>query len=212
MHAGTLETIWRYPVKSLAPEALERVAVLDDGLEGDRTAALVVTNPAHARAGKPLRGKESNELHRTRGPEAGRAAAARGGVDVLVHDGSRFFDARPISLIFDTWVADVAALAGRSIDPQRYRPNLYARAAPDFAQREPALVGGLIAIAEVRLRVTDTIGRCVTTTYDVSTGEPDPHVLRVVAQQRNNVVGVYCTVERAGPIATGDPIAFFAPG
>jgi uncharacterized protein YcbX len=211
MHAGTLETIWRYPVKSLAPEAVGSVAVLDDGLEGDRTAALVVTSPQHARTGKPLRGKESSELHRASGAEAGRAAAARGGVDVLVRDDARFFDARPISLIFDTWIADVAALAGRSIDPQRYRPNLYARAAPEFSRREPALVGGLIAIAEVRLRVTDTIGRCVTTTYDVPTGAADPDVLRVVAQQRNNVVGVYCTVERAGRIAAGEAIAFFEP-
>jgi len=206
MHAGTLATIWRYPVKSLAPESLARVAVLEDGLEGDRTTALLVLTPDHPRAGKPFRGKESNRMHLARDLDTGIATAARGGAAVLPACGERFFDASPISLVFDTWIADVAALAGREIDAQRYRPNLYATAAPDFPFREPALVGRLLAIGDARLRVTQTIGRCVTTTYDVASGEPDPNVLRVVAQQRGNVVGVYCVAERIGEIAVGTAI------
>jgi uncharacterized protein YcbX len=206
MHAGTLATIWRYPVKSLAPESLARVDVLADGLEGDRTTALLVLSPEHPRSGKPFRGKESNHMHLARDVDAGIATAARSGAAVLPSNGERYFDASPISLVFDTWIADVAALAGREIDPQRYRPNLYATAAPDFTLREPALVGRLLAIGAVRLRVTSTIGRCVTTTYDVASGDPDPNVLRVVAQQRANVVGVYGTTERTGAIAVGDAI------
>jgi len=144
--------------------------------------------------------------HMARDVDAGIATAARSGAAVLPSNGERYFDASPISLVFDTWIADVAALAGREIDPQRYRPNLYATAAPDFTLREPALVGRLLAIGAVRLRVTSTIGRCVTTTYDVASGDPDPNVLRVVAQQRANVVGVYGTTERTGAIAVGDAI------
>jgi uncharacterized protein YcbX len=207
MHAGTLATIWRYPVKSLAPESPLRIEVLADGLEGDRTTALLVLSPEHPRSGKPFRGKESNRMHLAHDLDAGIATAAQSGVAVLATSGERFFDARPISLIFDTWIADVAALAGRDIDPQRYRPNLYATAGPEFTLREPALVGRLLAIGDVRLRVTDPIHRCVTTSYDVATGEPDPNVLRVVAQQRDKTVGVYCVTERPGTIATGDTIA-----
>jgi len=206
MHAGTLATIWRYPVKSLAPESLARVDVLADGLAGDRTSALLVLTPDHPRSGKPFRGKESNHMHLARDVDAGIATAARSGVAVLPADGERFFDTGPISLVFDTWIADVAALAGRAIDPQRYRPNLVATAAPGFTLREPALVGRLLAIGEVRLRVTQPNFRCVTTTYDVTTGEPDPNVLRVVAQQRANIVGIYCKTERTGVINAGDAI------
>ena len=206
MNAGTIETIWRYPVKSLAAESLAFAEVEADGIAGDRSAAMLVSSPEHARTGKPWRGKESNRLHLAPDLDAGLGVAKAAGVDVLLAAGERFFDLRPISLIFDTWIADVAALAGRDIDPQRYRPNLYAVADPAFTAREPALVGRTLAIGVVRLRVSDTIGHCVTTTYDVQTGESDPNILRVVAQQRANTVGIYCTVERTGTIATGDPI------
>jgi len=212
MHAGSLTTIWRYPVKSLAPETLEQVEVLADGLAGDRTTALLVLTPENARTGKPFRGKESNRMHLAHDLDAGIATAARSGVAVMPASGERFFDARAISLVFDTWIADVAALAGREIDPQRYRPNLYASATPDFTLREPALVGRLLAIGDVRLRVLEPNLRCVTTTYDVATGEPDPTVHRVVAQQRANTVGVYCVAERTGTIAVGAPIALVDEG
>jgi uncharacterized protein YcbX len=212
MHAGSLTTIWRYPVKSLAPETLEQVEVLADGLAGDRTTALLVLTPENARTGKPFRGKESNRIHLAHDLDAGIATAARSGVAVMPASGERFFDARAISLVFDTWIADVAALAGRDIDPQRYRPNLYATAAPDFTLREPALVGRLLAIGDVRLRVLEPNVRCVTTTYDVANGEPDPTVHRVVAQQRANTVGVYCVAERTGSIAVGATIALVDEG
>ena len=38
------------------------------------------------------------------------------------------------------------------------------------------------------------IRRCVTTTYDVATGDGFPFVLEAVATARDNVVGVYCEV------------------
>jgi len=54
--------------------------------------------------------------------------------------------------------------------------------------------------------VVATIGRCVTTTYDIATGASDPAVLREVAQRRGNTVGVYCRVETPGNVANGDAI------
>jgi len=56
------------------------------------------------------------------------------------------------------------------------------------------------------LRVRDTIGRCVTTTYDITTGERDDDVLLYVAQKRENVMGVYCEVELAGTVRVGDAL------
>ncbi len=50
----------------------------------------------------------------------------------------------PVSLLLDLWVHDVEALVGETLDPLRFRPNLYVRAAPGFAMREQDLVGATL--------------------------------------------------------------------
>jgi uncharacterized protein YcbX len=206
MELGTVQHLWRYPVKSLAPEKLTTATVESDGFAGDRSSALIVTDAGHARSGKPFRGKEHHLLHTLANPETARALGADAGVTVNIVAGRHFFDAQPISLLWDTWLRDVETLVGRPLDAQRYRPNIFARASARFAARENELVGALLDIGGVTLRVVATIKRCVTTTYDVATGASDPAVLREVAQHRANTVGVYCAVERSGSIALGDPI------
>jgi hypothetical protein len=104
-------------------------------------------------------------------------------------------------------VRDVEALVGEPLDPQRWRPNIFAAAAPGFTRREPDLVGTRIRVGGVMLRVVDTNHRCVVITYDVTTGEELPSVLGEVARRRDNVVGVYCEVLTPGEIAVGDLLA-----
>jgi uncharacterized protein len=207
MRVGTLAKLWRYPIKALKAESLTRVDIVTDGLAGDRTQALVVETPTHARAGKPFRGKESSQLHLTADPETAASYAADANVLVtLDRSRSRWFDARPISVLLDLWVRDVEALVGEALDPLRWRPNLYVEADPAFTKREPELVGATLQCGDVTLRVVETIGRCVTTTYDVRTGEEEPRVLRDVAQRRDNIVGVYCEVVTPGLVAVGDAL------
>lgn len=208
MDLGTVAALWRYPVKSLRAEPLARATVLADGLAGDRTAALVVETPSHARAGKPFRGKESAQLHLTADPETAASYAADAGVAVsLDRSAPRWFDAGEVSLLLDLWVGDAEALVGEVLDPLRWRPNVYVRAAPGFVRREAALVGATLRAGGVVLHVTATIKRCVTTTYDVATGERLPRVLEAVATERANVMGVYCRVVTPGEIALGDVVA-----
>jgi uncharacterized protein YcbX len=207
MDLGTVTALWRYPVKSLRAEPLERANVLADGLEGDRAAALIVESPEHARAGKTFRGKESSRLHLTADAETAASYAHDAGVEVaLDRRQSRYFDRGPVSVLFDLWVRDAEALVGEQLDPLRWRPNIYVRATPDFVRREPDLVGTAMHVGSVVLRVVETIGRCVTTTYDVATGEALPSVLSEVARQRNNVMGVYCEVVTPGELAVGDTL------
>lgn len=204
---GELAAIWRYPVKSLAAEPLERTALQADGIPGDRTGALFVQS-GHARAGKTYRGKEHNLLHTVEQAHDAARLAARSGVHVEVRAeaGARYFDDAPISLIFDRWIGEVERALDMPLDPRRWRPNLYARAANGFALLEDDLLGHAIEVGEAVLRVRDTIKRCVTTTYDVETGERDDDVLLYVAQNRAAVLGVYCEVELAGAVRAGDPL------
>ena len=208
MDVGTIAQIWRYPVKSLRAEALQRVAIEHDGLAGDRTAALLVETPEHARAGKPFRGKESPRLHLTRDVAAAVGYAADANVRIaLSHDVPRWFDARPVSVLLDLWVRDVEALVGETLDPLRWRPNLYVTAAPGFATREAGMIGMTLHTGGAVLRVVSTIKRCVTTTYDVQTGASEPRVLGEVARERDNTVGIYCEVVTSGEAGIGDAIA-----
>jgi uncharacterized protein YcbX len=206
-YLGELASIWRYPMKSLAAQQLEQTPVQADGIPGDRAGALFVQS-GHARTGKTFRGKEHNLLHTLTQPQSAVAMAAREGVELEVRSepGKRYFDDAPISLVFDRWIAEVENALETPLDPRRWRPNFYARAAEGFALREVDLVGHAVAIGEIVLRVRETIGRCVTTTYDTRTGERDDDVLVYVAQNRANVMGVYCEVELAGTVRVGDAL------
>jgi uncharacterized protein len=207
MNVGTIANLWRYPVKSLRAEPLQQVEVLADGLAGDRIAALRVETPSHARAGKPFRGKESSRLHLTADPETAASYAADVGTLVtLARDEPRWFDARPVSILLDLWVHDVEALVGEPLDPLRWRPNLFVKAAPGFAKREADLLGATLRVGSAVLTVVDTNKRCVTTTYDVATGAVDPRVLGEVARNRANVVGIYCEVVVPGVVSVGDAL------
>jgi uncharacterized protein YcbX len=207
MQLGVLAALWRYPVKSLRAEPLERVTILADGLEGDRTVALVVATPEHARAGKPFRGKESSRLHLTADPDEAAAFAAEARVTVaLDRSEPRWFDARPVSILLDTWVGDVEALVGEPLDPLRWRPNLYVTAAPGVVVREGDLLDAVVRVGTAVLHVVAPNVRCVTITYDIETGASDPRVLREVAQRRDTIVGVYCEVITPGEVARGDTL------
>ena len=205
MDVGRIAALWRYPVKSLRAEGLQRSVVLPDGLEGDRTAALIVETPTHARAGKPFRGKESSRLHLTGDVHTAASYAADANVLVTLDRAQpRWFDAGAVSVLLDLWVRDVEALVGEPLEPLRWRPNLYVEAAPGFAQREADLVGATLRAGGVELRVVAEIERCVTPSYDVATGEPLAGLLETVARRRNNVVGIYCDVVTPGELACGD--------
>jgi uncharacterized protein YcbX len=205
---GVLAHLWRYPVKSLAPEALERVDVDASGLAGDRRSALFVISPEHAREGKTFRGKEHNLLHTTAESDFARNLAAERGVAIERRDDGPHFDAGTVSVVLDLWVGDLERSLGFRLDPQRFRPNLVVRAAPSFDLREPDLVGAILSAGEVRFRVNAKIARCVTPTYDLVSGESNPEVLRAIASERDNVMGVYCDIVAPGMLERGAEMTF----
>ena len=207
MQIAVLASIHRYPVKALRAQTLARSDVLADGLAGDRTAALVVVSEGHARTGKTYRGKEHARLHTLAAPDDALRAAADAGVRATCDDAlGRYFDVHPVSLIFDTWLAGLAARTGAPVEALRFRPNLVATAAPGFDSRERELVGARLQVGSVELEVVEPIQRCITPSYDLTTGERDRTLARALAVDLENVMGVYCTVVRPGTLATGDAI------
>lgn len=207
MVLGTIASIWRFPVKSLHFEALDQAEVEATGIRGDRTAAYFVSSPDRPRSGKEFRGKENDTLHLlSDGPNL-RAAADRAGVEIERRDGDRFFDAAPVSMLFDSWLRALSQHVGYAVEPLRFRPNFFAVATPEFMPDETALVGRTLTVGTVRLRVREPIERCVVPTYDLRGGPSDPRILRFIAQERNNTMGIYCDVVEPGVVRTGDRVA-----
>lgn len=184
--------------------------MLADGLEGDRTSALVVRT-GRARVGKTLRGKEHDSLHLIDDSGDAVASAHDRGVDVDVRTDERFFDAAPVSIVMDRWLDGLRAELEHTVEYERFRPNFYVETDPSFELGEAALCDRELHVGEVRLRVRCGIERCVVITYDPAGGQADPRILRHVAQRRDAVLGIYCDVLQPGTVRFGDIVRLDDP-
>jgi uncharacterized protein YcbX len=225
---GRVAALWRYPVKSMGAESLEQVEVSFHGLAGDRRWAFVRagiersgfpwmtirerSDMGHFRPSfaDPSRPDTSRTLVRTpAGAELdvvdpALAAELGDGVRVIKQDRG-VFDSMPLSLISTQSIDALAALAGRELDPQRFRPNLLVDA-PEGAFCEEAWVGSVLRIGGIRMRVDEQDERCVILNVDPVTAERDPVVLRTLARERKACIGVYGSTVQPGRVAVGDPV------
>ncbi|GAC1631659.1 MAG: MOSC domain-containing protein [Nevskia sp.] len=226
---GRVAALWRYPVKSMAGEALQDIEVSWHGLAGDRRWAFV--QDALAGHGfpwltireRPAMGLLRPVLAELARPDAspvvvtlpsGRTvdiadpalAAELGGGVRAIKLNRGLFDAMPLSLVSTQTVARIGALAGMTIDARRFRPNLLIEGADGAPFAEDAWVGSLLQIGGLRLRVDQRDPRCVMINVDPDSGERNPEVLRVVARERRACLGVYGSTVQPGRIAVGDAV------
>ena len=222
---GRVVGLWRYPVKSMAAEALESVAVGWHGLAGDRRwgfvrgglersdfpwmtiredAAMWRYVPRFVEPGRP---DASRTVVRTpAGAEldvVDPALAASLGEGVRVIKQNRgVFDAMPLSLITTQAIAELEGLVGRELAVQRFRPNLLV----ESSEREDAWVGRVLRVGGMAMRVDQRDERCVVVNVDPLTGERDPSVLKTLARERSTCIGVYGSVVTLGEVAVSDPV------
>ncbi len=225
---GRVVALWRYPVKSMAAEALDGVEVSWNGLTGDRRWAFIRDGQArngfpwltirelpelcHYRPffAEPDRPDASAVLVRTpRGGEldvADPALAAELGPGVRVIKQNRgVFDTMPLSLLTTQTVAGLGKLAGADLTAGRFRPNFLVDAG-GRGFPEDAWVGRILRIGGLRLRVDKRDKRCVVTTIDPVTLRRNPDVLRAIARDREAHLGVYGSTVEPGRVAVGDPV------
>ena len=230
IEVGRVAGLWRYPVKSMAAQALEEVEVSWHGLAGDRRWAFIrdgiprsgfpwMTIRERSDMGRyrpsfadPSRPDASRTLVRTPGGEelevVDPALAAELGDGLRVIKQNRgIFDTMPLSLITTQTIAALGELVGRELDPQRFRPNLLIAAADGAPFQEEAWVGAVLRIGGMRMRVDQRDERCVVVNVDPVTTERDPAVLRTLARERETCAGVYGSTVEPGRVATGDPVS-----
>jgi len=227
---GRVVGLWRYPVKSMAAEALEAVDVSWHGLAGDRRWAFVRNDqerngfpwltlrqradmrhyvPAFA---DPARPDASPTIVRT--PSGAQLDVVDPELAVeLASDGARVmrldrgaFDTFPLSLITTATIAAIGDRVGIALDPQRFRPNLLVEADSAEPFVEDTWVGRVLRIGALRMRVDARDGRCVVITLDPETSERTPAVLRTVARERDGKLGVYGSTVSPGRVALQDVV------
>jgi uncharacterized protein len=230
---GRVVALWRYPVKSMASEALDEVEVSWHGLAGDRRWAFVqeglersgfpwltirersdmwqyrprFADPAQPNKSRTLvRTPDGRELDVTDGALAEElAAGAR-----VIKQNRGVFDTSPLSLTTTQSVAGVGSLFGAELDARRFRPNLLLEATGGEPFAEDDWVGSLLEIGEARIRVDLRDERCVMVNVDPFTAERDPAVLKAIAREREACLGVYGSTVTPGRIAVGDPVLLVA--
>jgi uncharacterized protein YcbX len=123
----------------------------------------------------------------------------------LLHSGRGLFDAFPVSVVSLQTVAAVGALAGRELEPLRFRPNIVIDA-PGREFPEEELLGRELRIGGARVRLDVRDSRCSVINFDPRTAERDPSVLRAVARHRETCAAVYGSCVEPGTIRVGDPV------
>lgn len=229
---GRVAALWRYPVKSMAGEALEEVEVTWHGLAGDRRWAFV--RDGLVRSGFPwLTIRERADMSHYRPsfvqpqrPDASPTVVCTPSGDELdvvdpsladeLGEGVRVikqdrgvFDVMPLALITTQTIASVSAFVGRELDVQRFRPNFLVEAAGDAGFPEDAWVGSLLGIGDMRMRVDQRDRRCIVVNVDPVTAERDPAILRAIVRKREACLGVYGSTVEPGRVAVGDRVVIY---
>lgn len=231
---GVVRRILRFPVKSMRGEDLEIAEVRWPGIAGDRRYGFVRSDDrsdfpwltgrqipamllhapylADAGGGKtaPVRvvTPEGDDLP-VESPELlHRLGDAAGGPIHLMHCNRGAFDSQGLSVVTAASLDALDRLAGRALDPLRFRINLVVETRSGSPWEEEGWGESMLAFGDeldgARIRVTNPIERCVMINIDPDTAEKDARVLRTVARQRGNELGMYATTERTGAIRLGD--------
>jgi uncharacterized protein YcbX len=236
---GQVESIFRYPVKSMRGERLEAAALGWHGIEGDRRLAFCRMDD---RSGFPWlsagrlpelltfapQGNEDGKLPthiRTPkraelpvfGDELAAEVARRDGAPVqMMQMKHGIFDEAHVSVIALDTVQEIGRLAGRNVDVRQFRPNVVVRLLRPGAFQEDAWVGDVLSFGDgedaAAVSVTMRDLRCSMVNLDPDTASAAPEVLKAIVRANENYAGVYAAVTRTGRLAVGQSIFLRAAG
>jgi uncharacterized protein YcbX len=203
--------LWRYPVKTMAGERLQRASVGPLGIAGDRVVHVedadgrVITSRSHPR----FLGH-----HGSIGPDGtvlvdGRPwASPQVDADVvdIVGPGARLardesadrFDVLPLLVATD------GAIAAFGHDGRRLRPNIVVGDVPGMS--ETGWAGRRLRIGPVLIGVQSRRLRCIMTSFDPDTQAQDRQITRDIYQRFEGKLALDCFVIDAGEIAVGDHV------
>jgi uncharacterized protein YcbX len=234
LDVGTIAQIWRYPVKSMLGEQL-RVAICDEnGIVGDRRFALfdpIMQKQLTARKLSSLLqhsasafDDEASEVVITL-PDGQSAFISDEGISetlsatlktkVIVRDSSEpggstggFKDDAPVHLVTTATLKAFGAIYPEGqFDQRRFRPNILIDTGVQTGFLEDAWIGKTLRLGDwLKLEIIKPCARCVMTTLAQSELPADSGILKTIANNNDDNLGVYARVLAAGAIRQGDKV------
>ena len=132
--------------------------------------------------------------------------AAEGPLQVIEVPGRHRFTDHPqgqVSIVNLASVRDLAARIGQTLDPLRFRANLYVDGWPAWAEND--WVGRTLTLGGVQAKVFKPIVRCAAVGVNPASAERDLDLVKALFDQLGHVwCGVYVQVVAAGALAVDD--------
>ncbi|HJQ98905.1 MAG TPA: MOSC N-terminal beta barrel domain-containing protein [Candidatus Polarisedimenticolaceae bacterium] len=207
----TVAELWRYPVKSMAGERLERVTVGPMGLEGDRVVYVrrflgrIATARKFPRllSHRATLGQDGEPL--VDGRPWTDPAVAREIEEIVGRDARLVRDDDPGRFdVLPLLVATDGSIEAFGRDGRRLRPNIVIGGVEGLAER--GWGGRSLRIGDVEIAIEDLRDRCVMTTYDPDTQVQDASVLRDIVERFDGKLALNARVMRGGLLRVGDPV------
>ena len=233
---GHVESIFRYPVKSMRGQRLEVANMGWHGIDGDRRLAfrrvddrsgfpwltasklpeLILFSPQHRKDSA-----EEDVPMYIRAPDGGEMAVF--GDELAAEVGRRYgapvqmmqlkqgiFDEACISVITSDTVREIGRLAERSLDIRRFRPNVAVRLLRPVPFQEDEWLGSVLLFGEKddapAITVTMRDVRCSMVNLDPDSAAAAPEVLKTIVRANQNNAGIYGAVTRVGRLSVGQSI------
>jgi uncharacterized protein len=212
----TIAELWRYPVKTMAGEPLQRAVIGPLGVDGDRIVHVedaqgnVITSRTHPRLlghkgsidakgavlvdGRPF---DSSQV------SADVVAIAGPGAHLVHYTGADRFDVLPLLVATD------GAIAAAGLDRRRLRPNIVIGGVEGLIERE--WPGASLRIGRVLIGIQDLRARCIMTSFDPDTLEQDKDITRDIYRRFGGKLALNCFVIDGGEIAVGDAVQVVRP-
>lgn len=227
---GRVVGLWRYPVKSMAPEPVSDIDVSWHGFSGDRRWAFI-RDEAVQSGFSWLTLRERADMNRYRPAFVDPLQPDKSALVVQSPSGRTFdvadpelaaelypsgaraikqdrgvFDTFPLSLLTTQTLDRLGEMTNTPLSAERFRPNIVVDAADGTPFAEDAWLGSVLHIGGLRMRLDKRDGRCAVITIDPQTAQRDPVILKTVVRERDGCVGVYGSTVTPGRIALGDAV------
>jgi uncharacterized protein YcbX len=233
---GTVAALYRFPVKSMGGEALDRAPLYWHGLEGDRRQVFVksgdlssfpwltardvpelvhytayLTDPDNIRRSPVMvRTPEGDELPVESETLRETLARQHGAPVHLMRTSRGAQDAAGVSVVGLGTVRALGERIGETLDVRRFRQNIYLETLDGEPDVEDRWVGRSLIFGDgdqtARIRLLRPDHRCMMVNLSPEHQGQNSAVLREIARSRDNCLGLYASVEITGPLQVGDAV------